>query len=716
MNTNLLSTLITRYLTTASDDADLAEQHSEHRRRIERAARILTVEHIPYLTREEWVELLRDTDASRGNPWAKNTFWIQYYPEGAELPEELRQGLLDLLRRAEAGLTVEDFNAAIASLPNIGPAYLSELLALRFPDRYWMLNRVVREFLAILGVDLREELPHGKKGNDGEQYMLAGRYLSEVRKMLASRSLAERKGLAVDFMETDLFIWWVTEHEEPDIWRGKVTGTLRDAVPEIRVDARRRAEEQARRMIDARLGSFTPEDIHALLRHVNTDLYEGRERYDRFMPALYGSLANKIDDDPGAFNRWLSELWHAEDAMLDEVLDRFWKLEEIRGAGISLPTMILYLRDPEQYAIWLPVMEEGLRVVTNFTPGRRRTAAGYRIYNEAAQNFRRRYDLPPQTLDVVLWRIAKDAGAEIVPVGEDPEEEIERYTFEQLCGDTYLEERFWSTCKALMTDKRQIILYGPPGTGKTYVARLFAQHWIQLAEDPRGEMCVVQFHPSYAYEEFVEGIRPLSVERPGGGMDLSYEVRPGVFRSFCEKAERNPGRNYVIILDEINRGEIARIFGELLYLLEYRSQKVTLPYSGAQFAIPNNLFVIGTMNSADRSIALVDHALRRRFHFVPMRPSAEALRAYHESRGNRAMARMADLLDLANNQLTRDGIEWHLHIGHSHMMSPELDETRLKMIWEHSIFPTLEEYFYRQSDRIQAYHLDALLAELGEPG
>jgi 5-methylcytosine-specific restriction endonuclease McrBC GTP-binding regulatory subunit McrB len=190
-------------------------------------------------------------------------------------------------------------------------------------------------------------------------------------------------------------------------------------------------------------------------------------------------------------------------------------------------------------------------------------------------------------------------------------------------------------------------------------------------------------------------------------------VKKGLFRRFCEEARAHPKRRYVLILDEINRGELPRILGELLYLLEYRQESVVLPYSGEHFAIPENLYLIGTMNTADRSIALVDHALRRRFHFVALRASPDVLRAYYESRGDAETAWVADLLEEANRQLEQDGIEWHLHIGHSHFMRPDLDEARLLLTWKHSILPTLEEYLYRQPERLQAYQLDTLKQALG---
>ena len=169
--------------------------------------------------------------------------------------------------------------------------------------------------------------------------------------------------------------------------------------------------------------------------------------------------------------------------------------------------------------------------------------------------------------------------------------------------------------QALAQDKPQLIFYGPPGTGKTYVARRLARSWADHAN-----VMVVQFHPSYAYEDFVQGYRPEKT--PQGG--LTFELRPGPLMQIAQKAT-DTGEQCVLVIDEINRGNIAKIFGELYYLLEYRAEHVALQY-GETFALPENLLIVGTMNTADRSIALLDAALRRRFHFVPFFPTSRRSR------------------------------------------------------------------------------------------
>lgn len=953
-----LTRLIRRFWDVWDTDPLIQQLRAGHQRRIEAAAALFQPERIPQLTRDEIAAFLQDTDAWFGLRWNKQEYWERVFGiADANLPQ-LRAALADLVQHAEIGLTAENYNALLSVLPGIGPAYLSEILALRFPDRYWTWNKQVRNFLGMQQVNVKAELPRGKKGDQGEQYLVIGHHLTDLR-----RALGDAVGRPMDYMLTDSFIYWVNQAEQPaDPWAEQIARWLEE-LPAERLKARQAGETRARALLEAKLGQFTAADVRQFLTDLSAD-WDGQLRQDRFMPAFYGASANQIVETLPAFNRWTQRLWQATDAELDALLDEFWAAQEVAGAGTSLPTAALYLRDPLAYNIWLPVMSEGLEQVSDFLPGRWRTAEGYRRYNAALNAFRAQYQLPPQCLDVILWKIARvrkwnavqdrddsvtygtaftgftpdvftflqelatnnseewmhrhdnanelryqrvlreplrelfkavaptvkeldptfeteakfgkvlavirkrfpdeegpyhthywgafyrqgrtkqtDAqlfvivhpthvnvglsvagaqGSEVVerfrrnlrqapevflallktlPLGcsintaarhgmqeksrlkvetladvaqllepqlidierlypaddpclqrpdfaqevvtlfqalyplyrfvvtDDPaelaallppemseDETVEpepRLTLAGVSAATYLDPEFLRQVEFLFQDKKQIIFYGPPGTGKTFVARWLARYWVDIAPEPGGEVQVVQFHPSYAYEEFVEGIRPQSERTADGHHEISYPVKKGLFRRFCDEARQHPQQHYVLILDEINRGELPRIFGELLYLLEYRTEIVTLPYSGERFAIPANLYLIGTLNTADRSIALVDHALRRRFHFVALKPEPEIVRAYFEHRGQTDRLWLADLLELVNTKLQQDGIEWHLHIGHSHFLRPNLDDTQLRLIWEHSIRPTLEEYFYRQPNVLQAYTLETLRAELG---
>ncbi len=276
----------------------------------------------------------------------------------------------------------------------------------------------------------------------------------------------------------------------------------------------------------------------------------------------------------------------------------------------------------------------------------------------------------------------------------------------------FLPDDWLRRARGLLDMKRQIILQGVPGTGKTHVARSLAR----LLTGGRDEAIrLVQFHPAYSYEEFVEGVKVRSVDT-GGRHDLTYPVEDGLLCAFAAEAALRPSEPHVLIIDEINRGNLPRIFGELLYLLEYREQAVGLPYSRRPFRLPANLYFIGTMNAADRSTALVDQALRRRFSFVEMPPDASVLASWlrvHIPKDGPAFAEKVTTLFERLNARLRADLGPQIQVGHSYFMAPDLDESRLRLIWQHHVRPLLDEYFSGQPGRAAGYDLDQMLN--GEP-
>ncbi|NMN99774.1 AAA domain-containing protein [Gordonia sp. TBRC 11910] len=241
-------------------------------------------------------------------------------------------------------------------------------------------------------------------------------------------------------------------------------------------------------------------------------------------------------------------------------------------------------------------------------------------------------------------------------------------------------------CVELLRDRPQLIFYGPPGTGKTYLAKALAHY---LAGE---NVKLVQFHPAYSYEDFFEGYRPAQ----GSGGQVGFELRPGPLRRIVDKANENPSAAYVLIIDEINRGNLAKIFGELYFLLEYRSEGIDLLYGsddGKPFVLPRNVILLGTMNTADRSIALVDAAMRRRFAFLPLHPSEEptnkVLRRWLHEKGH--SPHVADLLDELNKRIPDDDFK----IGPSYFMRESVFAPGgLDRAWRTSILPLLEEFHY----------------------
>jgi len=273
----------------------------------------------------------------------------------------------------------------------------------------------------------------------------------------------------------------------------------------------------------------------------------------------------------------------------------------------------------------------------------------------------------------------------LVVADEDPEEVVEVGPLvlpdatEALAESLHVDREWLQECVELLNDRPQLIFYGPPGTGKTYIAQALGEHL--AGENVR----LVQFHPSYSYEDFFEGFRPT----PGGG----FELRPGPMRRIVDQAIDNPRQPHVLIIDEINRGNLAKVFGELYFLLEYRDRNVELLYGNGDFSLPANVFIIGTMNTADRSIALVDAAMRRRFAFVPLHPSETPTRDVLRRwlRKTEHPARTADLLEELNRQIDDPDFK----IGPSYFMREKVyTDGGLERMWRTSILPLLEEHHY----------------------
>lgn len=285
--------------------------------------------------------------------------------------------------------------------------------------------------------------------------------------------------------------------------------------------------------------------------------------------------------------------------------------------------------------------------------------------------------------------------------GGIPQDPPEIYTLEQLTEDTYQNISTLKSWLQSINRKGQAIIYGPPGTGKTFVAEHLARHLVSGGD---GFVDLVQFHPAYAYEDFIQGIRPQARE---DGI-LEYSVIPGRFLNFCQRANECQGTS-VLIIDEINRANLARVFGELMYLLEYRDKKIPLSVDGTPFKIPNNVRIIGTMNTADRSIALVDHALRRRFAFLKLQPDYEVLKRYHqrENTGFPVEGLVQVLQDL--NRSINDP---HYELGISYFLKPDLKD-HLEDIWKMEIEPYLDEYFFDNRKSADKFRWESVRPALG---
>lgn len=279
------------------------------------------------------------------------------------------------------------------------------------------------------------------------------------------------------------------------------------------------------------------------------------------------------------------------------------------------------------------------------------------------------------------------------------------YSVAQCAEDTHIDPWVLESWLRRLERKKHLVFQGPPGTGKTYLAKRLADVEVSGSH---GEVELVQFHPSYSYEDFVQGIRPIVVDGA-----VQYDVVSGRFLNFCDRALRNPTASYVLIIDELNRGNVSRIFGELMYLLEYRSDSIYLAQGDVPFSVPDNVRIIATMNTADRSIALIDHAFRRRFSFVFLAPDYPGLQK-HLDKLNLSLegVQLVDVLKRVNAAIG----DRNYHLGTSYFLTAGVKlPAELQEIWEGEIEPYLEEYFFDQPEKVADFRWSKLVkAELSE--
>ena len=278
-------------------------------------------------------------------------------------------------------------------------------------------------------------------------------------------------------------------------------------------------------------------------------------------------------------------------------------------------------------------------------------------------------------------------------------------------NDLLLDRDFLEEIHALLAEHRQVIFYGPPGTGKTFVA----QRLVEAIAPTDEQRMLVQFHPSTSYEDFFEGYRPLST----GNDQIIYKLVSGPLRIMAERAASDLSkRPHILIIDEINRANLAKVLGELLYLLEYRDREIHPLYRPTEpFSLPENLWIIGTMNTADRSIATVDAAMRRRFHFVPFVPDD---RPGNPISGllekwlieNDEPVEVAALVDGVNQRLRKELGGDHLLLGPSYFMTEDLNRAKLATIWKYRIEPLVDDLFFGD-DRAKAFRFEAIWNEFG---
>ena len=621
-------------------------------------------------------------------------FVIEFASQWKQLGPDERQRLLDDPWAFKDLVMHLDLRSALFRDHYVSPRIQQHaLLHLVHPDT----------FEPIVSVNHKERIAAAFEGlvEDPEQDL--DRKLQEVR-----AALEEDHGAAFTFYDPNIRSQW-DDSKAPDGWdeliasaqEHKGTGQLDDVENNYKIEIGQRLAQARPAVIETR--SSWPDLVKNSIRDSQNLIHHVQKAQFR----------DWIDKAPDESYEALSLLWAGDDTPLSERVRAFMRLfprSVISGVGtrVNIASVLLMGLDAEQYPPFRTTLFEQAYEHTGYE--RPSPDADEAATYDHALGFLDQFIVKAAEHDLELRRLDAQSAIfmffnneEEQPKGKPPgnkKERSEPTSLPELAEELCLPLDFLEDIKQLLADKRQVIFQGPPGTGKTFVAQKLARCWAGTSK----RVSLVQLHPSYAYEDFVQGYRPtLKKGKP------TFELKSGPLLAAAKSARSEPGHKHFLVIDEINRGNVAKVFGELYFLLEYRKRKMRLQYSDKRFSLPKNLYIIGTMNTADRSIALVDLALRRRFHFVEFHPDEwpikDLLRDWLTENGTPGMMWVADVVDRVN-ELLRD--DRHAAIGPSHLLKHDLSEADVARIWKHSVLPYIEERLIGTPDRMPEFKLNKL--------
>lgn len=570
----------------------------------------------------------------------------------------------------------ERFDSIVNNIAGIGTSIVTELLSMIYPNKFCIWNTVTKQTLKFLNIMLPSEELLKEGRITGEQYKQCIEFMNLIKKDL------EPFGVT-NFVDLDLFMWNIHDNYPTSISLDKDDRSRLNTTSMWVVRAGRKGEQEKEALYN---------DLITIGWYELSDLSDFKTK-DELRHQYEKVIRHK---NKGQISQGVNQVWiFLNEIKVDDLIFLPLMSKQTKKIAIGKVTGVYQYRDTSKdikhtrNVKWLhkdiPIKDFSPKLRKLFY--RRRTVypINKKDFIDEIINVLKKYHIPE---------------AENFKSGiSQPSSREEKFlmTLDDVSRETYFPVRVLAEIEALLEEKKQIIFYGPPGTSKTFLAKKFAEYFTKRNKNVR----LVQFHQSYSYEDFIEGIKPRLSD---SGEASGFVRKPGIFKNVVDRCISNPMEKFVLIIDEINRANISKVFGELVFLLEYRKEKVSLTYSPEhEFFIPENLYIIGTMNSADRSIAFVDYALRRRFYFkdfYPDNPGDILFRWFTDNNlkdiDPKILVTM--LSDINERIIKRLGKEYQ--IGYSYFMVKNIDYEKVKRIINYSIIPLVEQYYFGKKEYV----------------